>query len=118
MAFTPTSVVQKIADEIERIYTNETLVANSVAVGEKFDLLELQYGLNPTQFWVEDFRKACEDSETKKLMESYYGSKKVDFFKRKCFGELTTKLAQAQLHRREGESDTGSNDSARPSDTR
>ena len=106
LAFTPTSVVQKIADEIERIYTNETLVANSVAVGGKFDLLELQYGLNPTQFWVEDFRKTCDDSETSELselMESYYGGKdNNDFLKRKCFGELTTKLAQAQLHRREG----------------
>ena len=103
LAFTPTSVVQKIADEIERIYTNETLVANSVAVGGKFDLLELQYGLNPTQFWVEDFHKACGDSETSELMESYYGGKKDNYFlKRKCFGELTTKLAQAQLHRREG----------------
>ena len=103
LAFTPTSVVQKIADEIERIYTNETLVANSVAVGGKFDLLELQYGLNPTQFWVEDFHKACDDLETSELMESYYGGKKDNYFlKRKCFGELTTKLAQAQLHRREG----------------
>ena len=103
LAFTPTSVVHDIADEIERIYTNETLVANSVAVGGKFDLLELQYGLNPTQFWVEDFRKACGDSETSELMESYYGGKKDNYFlKRKCFGELTTKLAQAQLHRREG----------------
>ena len=48
LAFTPTSVVHDIADEIERIYTKETLVANSVAVGDAFDLLELQYGLNPT----------------------------------------------------------------------
>ena len=103
LAFTPTSVVHEIADEIERIYTNETLVANSVAVGGKFDLLELQYGLNPTQFWVKDFHKACGDSETSELMESYYGGKKDNYFlKRKCFGELTTKLAQAQLHRREG----------------
>ena len=79
LAFTPTSVVHDIADEIERIYTKETLVANSVAVGEAFDLLELQYGLNPTRF-----------SEDENLRES------------KCFGELTTKLAQAQLRRREG----------------
>ena len=79
LAFTPTSVVDVIADEIERIYTKETLVANSVAVGSTFDLLELQYGLNPTDF-----------SGDENLPES------------KCFGELTTKLAQAQLRRREG----------------
>ena len=103
LAFTPASVVRYIADEIECIYTKETLVANSVAVGDTFNLLELQYGLNPTNFWVEDFRKACEDSEISELMQNYYGSKDDnDFFKRKCFGELTSKLAQAQLHRREG----------------
>ena len=77
LAFTPTSVVHEIADEIERIYTKETLVANSVAVGDTFDLLALQYGLNPTVFWV-------------------------DSAESKCFGELTTKLAQVQLLRREG----------------
>lgn len=103
LAFTPTSVVHEIADEIERIYTKETLVANSVAVGDTFDLLELQYGLNPTNFWVEDFCKACEDTETAEVMVSCYGSKdRQDFLKSKCFGELTTKLAQGQLHRREG----------------
>ena len=103
LAFTPASVVHEIADEIERIYTKETLVANSVAVGDTFDLLELQYGLNPTRFWIEDFREACSDAETAELMKNYYGgTDDKDFLKRKCFGELTTKLAQAQLHRREG----------------
>lgn len=102
LAFTPTSVVHQIADEIERIYTQETLVANSVAAGDTFDLLELQYGLNPTNFWIEDFHEACTDAKTKKLMASCYGSTKDDFLKRKRFGELTTKLAQAQIHRREG----------------
>ena len=79
LAFTPVSVIHEIADEIERIYTKETLVANSVAVGDTFDLLELQYGLNPARF-------------------SGGGA----FPESKCFGELTTKLAQALLHRREG----------------
>ena len=103
LAFTPTSVTHDIADEIERIYTKETLVANSVAVGDTFDLLELQYGLNPTQFWIGAFQKACEKPETAKIMHTYYGSTdKEDFLKRKCFGELTSSLAGAQLKRREG----------------
>ena len=103
LAFTPASIGHDIADEIERIYTKETLVANSVAVGDTFDLLELQYGLNPTRFWVEDFREASVNPETSELMENYYGGKEdKDFFKRKCFGELTSKLAGAQLKRREG----------------
>ncbi|RKU14639.1 hypothetical protein C6503_15000 [Candidatus Poribacteria bacterium] len=103
LAFAPASVVHQIADEIERIYTHETLVANSVAVGDTFDLLELQYGLNPTQFWIGDFQKACEKPETAKIMHTYYGSTdKEDFLERKCFGELTSSLAGAQLKRREG----------------
>ena len=103
LAFTPTSVVHHIAEEIEWIYTHETLVANSVAAGDTFDLLELQYGLNPTRFWIEDFRESFGIPETSELMENYYGSKEdKDFFKRKCFGELTSSLAGAQLRRREG----------------
>ncbi|MDE0012269.1 MAG: hypothetical protein OXU36_14055 [Candidatus Poribacteria bacterium] len=103
LAFAPASLVHQIADEIERIYTHETLVANSVAVGDTFDLLELQYGLNPTQFWIEDFQTACEKPETAKIMHTYYGSRdKEGFLKRKCFGELTSSLAGAQLKRREG----------------
>lgn len=102
LAFAPTSVVHNIADEIERIYTDQTLVANSAAVGDTFDLLELQYGLNPTTFWVEDYRKACEQQNTKSLMETYYGSSEKEFLARKCFGELTSKLAGAQMKRREG----------------
>ena len=102
LAFAPTSAVHHIADEIERIYTDQTLVANSVAIGDTFDLLELQYGLNPTQFWIDDFQKAYEDPKTAKLIENYYGREEKDFFSRKCFGELTSKLAGDQLKRREG----------------
>ena len=102
LAFAPTSVVHKIADEIERIYTDQTLVANSAAVGNTFNLLELQYGLNPTDFWVEDYRKAYKQQNTKTLMETYYGSTDDKFLQRKCFGELTAKLAGAQMKRREG----------------
>ena len=102
LAFTPASAVHHIADEIERIYTQETLVANSAAVGDTFDLLELQYGINPTNFWVDDYHKAREQNSTKMLMETYYGRSEKKFLKSKCFGELTTKLAGAQMKRREG----------------
>ena len=102
LAFAPTSVVHNIADEIERIYTEQTLVANSAAVGDTFDLLELQYGLEPTDFWVEDYRTACKQENTKTIMETYYGGTEKKFFAQKCFGELTSKLAGAQMKRREG----------------
>lgn len=105
LGFTPASVVHEIADEIERIYSRETLVANSVAIGESFDLLELQYGVKPDRFWMEEFSNACDNSKTAPLMENYYGgTKQKHFFRKKCFGELTTKLARALFHRREGNS--------------
>ena len=105
LAFTPASAVHDVADEIERIYSQETLVANSVAVGAIFDLLELQYGLNPEQFWIEEFREAVKDEETDtyQIVKSYFGGKgKEDFFTKKSFGELATKLAIAKFKRREG----------------
>ncbi len=102
LAFAPTSVVHNIADEIERIYTKQTLVANSAAVGNTFNLLELQYGINPTNFWVEDYRTACKQENTMTVIETYYGRSDKEFFDRKCFGELTSKLAGTQMKRREG----------------
>ena len=105
LAFTPASVVHDVADEIERIYTQETLVANSVAVGATFDLLELQYGLNPEQFWIEEFREAVKDegTDTCRIVRNYFGGKgNKDFCAKKAFGELATKLAVAKFKRREG----------------
>ena len=102
LAFAPTSLVHELADEIERIYTRETLVANSVAVGETFGLLELQYGLKPQEFWVEEFRQTNQTDAGAILATYYGGTEDKDFFEKKCFGELTSRLASAQLRRREG----------------
>ena len=105
LTFTPASVVHDVADEIERIYTQETLLANSVAVGETFDLLELQYGLNPERFWIEEFCEAVKDEQTNtcRIVRNYFGGKEAkDFYNKKSFGELATKLAVAKFKRREG----------------
>ena len=105
LAFTPASIVHDVADEIERIYTQETLTSNSVAVGATFDLLELQYGLNPERFWIEEFRQAVQNVETKAggIIKHYFGGKEEpDFFSKKTFGELTSKLAMTKFKRREG----------------
>ena len=105
LAFTPASTVHDIADEIERIYSQETLIANSVAVGEVFDLLELQYGLDPEQFWVEEFRDVVknEGTDTCRIVKNYFGGKKdKDFYTKKSFGELAAKLAMEKFKRREG----------------
>ena len=105
LAFTPASVVHDVADEIERIYSQETLLANSVAVGARFDLLELQYGLNPEQFWVEKFREAVKNEQTEigEIVKNYFGGEKDEnFYTKKVFGELATKLAMEKFKRREG----------------
>lgn len=105
LIFTPASAVHEVADEIERIYSSETLLANSVAVGEKFDLLELQYGLKPEQFWIEEFKEVVKNEETDsyRIVKNYFGgTNKKDFFDKKSFGELATKLAAAKFKRREG----------------
>ncbi|MCS6862166.1 MAG: hypothetical protein NZT92_17825, partial [Abditibacteriales bacterium] len=46
LAFAPVHKAAELANEIERIYTRETLVAQSVAVWEKFTLKQLREGLN------------------------------------------------------------------------
>ena len=105
LAFTPASVVHDVADEMERIYSRETLIANSVAVGDTFDLLELQYGLKPDRFWIKEFREAVgnEDTEICQIMESYFNGKEdKSFLAKKFFGELATKLAMTKFKRREG----------------
>ncbi len=115
LAFTPASVVHVVADEIERIYSRETLVANSVAVGDMFDLLELQYGLKPDRFWIKEFQEAVgnEDSGICQIMESYFNGKEDKNFRtKKSFGELATKLAMTKFKRREGNS-TPTNQSIR-----
>ena len=105
LAFTPVSVVNDFADEVERIYSRETLLANSVAVEDTFGLLELQYGLNPEQFWIEEFRETVQDAETEAsgIIKNYFGGKEAEaFLTKKTFGELTSKLAIAKFRRREG----------------
>ena len=105
LAFTPASVAHDVADEIERIYSQETLLANSVAVSATFDLLELQYGLKPDQFWIEDFREAVknEGTETCRIVKNYFdGEGDENFYTKKVFGELATKLAMEKFKRRSG----------------
>ncbi|HKG22394.1 MAG TPA: hypothetical protein VKC34_10885, partial [Blastocatellia bacterium] len=61
LAFAPVSAASELAQEIENIYTRETLVANSSAVCEAFDLIELHYGLRPASYWATDFIEDCKD---------------------------------------------------------
>jgi len=107
LAFAPTKVAPILCDEIEYLYTSETLVANSVAVWRECSLEELQFGIKPLQFWTKEF-SAISDEDLKDLLASYYGGLEQDaFLKRKTFGELADALALEKLRRREGNSTDG-----------
>ena len=109
LAFCPAAFVDDLANAIEKRYTEETLTANSCAVGETFRLLEIRFGLlkDPIEstFWLEQYRQAYKNP----LVEAYFGNPEKQseslenaFFNRKSFNELTTKLAILFNQRRSG----------------
>lgn len=113
LAFCPAAFVDDLANAIEKRYTEETLTANSCAVGESFRLLEIRLGLLKDQieetFWLEDYRKNYQQP----LVKAYFGSPKTDakitdpeivelFKNRKSFNELAGKLASLFQQRRNG----------------
>ena len=108
LALVQTSKAQEIADAIEQMYTDRTLIAQSVAAAGTFSLLELQYGLRPTEFWQETFLATWQDEELRPLLAGYYGraddeQAAVDrFLRHKGFGELATHLSLKRYWRREG----------------
>ncbi len=114
LALAPASKAQELADAIERRYTEETLTAQCVAVAGSYSLLELQYGLDPSGFWADDYLAILKvgDDDEKKLLHSYYGAPRDGetdeqmFHLRKSFGELTTALALKRFWRREGNEDS------------
>ncbi|MCT7987607.1 type III-B CRISPR-associated protein Cas10/Cmr2 [Laspinema olomoucense] len=110
LAFCPAAFVDDLANAIEKRYTEETLTANSCAVGASFRLLEIRLGLlkDPIEetFWLEDYRKNYQQP----LVKAYFGSPKTDaeaeivelFKNRKSFNELAGKLASLFQQRRNG----------------
>lgn len=108
LAFCPAAYVDDLANAIEKRYTEETLTANSCAVGEKFKLLEIKFGLLPNvinddTFWMEK----CVNSWKYELVKAYFedseiSSKEKAFEQRKTFNELAGKLASLFNQRRNG----------------
>ncbi|MBE9187286.1 type III-B CRISPR-associated protein Cas10/Cmr2 [Microcoleus sp. LEGE 07076] len=117
LAFCPAAFVNELTDAIEKRYYFETITANSCAVGDRFKLLEIRFGLlrNPIEqtFWLDKYRQEYKNP----LVEAYFG--KLDreskesciaapscveeaFADRKSFNELTTKLAVMFNQRRSG----------------
>jgi CRISPR-associated protein Cmr2 len=126
LAFCPSAYINDLANAIEKRYTEETLTANSCAVGDTFRLLEIRFGLlrEPIEntLWLDWYRqqykkplvqayfgnleKNLENSQTEKFAE-YAISVEDAFAERKSFNELTTKLAILFNQRRSGHDFSG-----------
>jgi CRISPR-associated protein Cmr2 len=102
LAFAPTTLAATLADEIEWLYTSETLVANSVAVWRPCSLAELRFGLRPGECSFNHLQQVT-DQYLRRMMEQYYaGATEAHVWERKNFGELATALAVEKVRRREG----------------
>ncbi|WP_448573474.1 hypothetical protein [Trichothermofontia sp.] len=105
LAFCPAAYVDILADAIERRYTDETLTANSCAVGSTFRLLELRLGLLgdtiETTPWLDWLQQS--DTQDNPVVQAYFNHcQEEDFRNRKNFNELVTKLAILFNQRRSG----------------
>jgi CRISPR-associated protein Cmr2 len=120
LAFCPASVVNQLANAIEKRYTYETLTANSCAVGAVFKPLEIRLGLLPDQisaetFWFDSFLQARQNPSTKDFVASYIAAGEnatnaelwQAFCQRKSFNELASKLAILFNQRRSGNATEG-----------
>lgn len=129
LAFCPSAYINDLANAIERRYTEETLCANSCAVGAQFRLLELHYGLLPQpkqkEFWLNNYIDQVDDQ----ILQAYFTQPNdsgqsdqsivdeqqqriQEFIDRKTFSELVTKLA-SQFNQRRGGMDWNNRPSRR-----
>ncbi|BAZ51318.1 hypothetical protein NIES4103_39670 [Nostoc sp. NIES-4103] len=109
LAFCPAAFIDELADAIEKRYTEETLTANSCAVGAKFKLLEINYGLLPNiinqdTFWLDKYYQNREHPLVKAYFDQLDTSPEEAFQERKTFNELAGKLASLFNQRRNGNS--------------
>ncbi|VXD17590.1 conserved hypothetical protein [Planktothrix serta PCC 8927] len=106
LAFCPAAFVEDLCNAIEKRYTEETLTANSCAVGARFKPLEVRFGLLKNEikqtFWLEKYN----NNKDKDLVKAYFTQEDTDpitaFKNRKSFNELVTHLAIKFNQRRSG----------------
>ncbi|MEI2583519.1 type III-B CRISPR-associated protein Cas10/Cmr2 [Scytonema sp. PRP1] len=113
LAFCPADFVDDLANAIEKRYTEETLTANSCAVGAIFKPLEIRFGLLPHKinsetFWLEKYLNNLDNPLIKAYFEQADTSPEEAFQERKTFNELAGKLASQFNQRRNGNSLQGS----------
>ncbi|MBD2690913.1 type III-B CRISPR-associated protein Cas10/Cmr2 [Anabaena catenula] len=108
LAFCPAAYIHELADAIEKRYTTETLTANSCAVGDRFRLLEIRFGLLKEKIEETPWLDWYHQNYKKPIVQAYFGYPKNDqeqlevFKTRKSFNEITTKLAVLFNQRRSG----------------
>jgi CRISPR-associated protein Cmr2 len=98
LAFAPVSVAPELADEIELIYTRETLVAQSVAVWQAFELKQLCGGL------LADKPLSAEQTAIVERLLGY------NLTANTTFGSLVAQLALTKFRRREVNPDSPHSD--------
>ncbi|NJM71967.1 MAG: type III-B CRISPR-associated protein Cas10/Cmr2 [Scytonema sp. RU_4_4] len=109
LAFCPAALIDDLANAIEKRYTEETLTANSCAVGAKFKPLEIRFGLLPDEinnetFWLEKYLNNLDNPLVKAYFDQSDTSEQQAFKERKTFNELAGKLASLFNQRRNGNS--------------
>jgi len=105
LAFCPVAFVDDLSDAIEKRYTQETITANSAAVGDSFRLIEFRFGLLQQNIEKTNWLDWYTTNSNNKLVEAYYGKPNDDnqgFQNRKSFNELVGHLATKFNQRRNG----------------
>lgn len=107
LAFCPAAFVDDLANAIEKRYTEETLTANSCAVGAKFKPLEIRFGLLNQEIektcWLEHYQSNINHELIKAYFQQADVSDSIESFQqRKSFNELVGKLASLFNQRRNG----------------
>lgn len=114
LAFCPAAWANKLADAIERRYTEETLTANSCAVAAAFRPLETQLGLLRDPIEQTQWFDWYQQHRNHPIVTAYFGKPdpthlQKQFRDRKSFNELVGQLSAQFQARRSG------NDCDRPS---
>jgi len=116
LAFCPVALIDDLANAIEKRYTDETLTANSCAVGRSYRLLETRLGLLPDPLSQNRWLDWYLDNRTSPLIPQLLGlptgqtpdaeTVTERFIQQKSFNELVKQLATDFEQRRSGNEPT------------
>ncbi|HZR97121.1 MAG TPA: hypothetical protein VFE37_00355, partial [Chloroflexota bacterium] len=105
LALAPAVLAEALPAAVEALYAEQTLSATAAAVARRCDLLELQYGLEPTRFWRLEYEAAQADADLRLLVadERRLAAplEPGSFPPGKGFGELLAAVALLRERRRD-----------------